>query len=98
MELCKSKTRDLKIYFTIILIVSAFIVKAQLKPENKAKIDSLKQLIDTSTIDSIVVKAYIGWDNIIYSTDPKLDLELNQKIESLCNKNLEKNTREPPLN
>jgi len=91
VELCKSKTRDLKIYFTIILIVSAFIVKAQLKPENKAKIDSLKQLIDTSTIDSIVVKAYIGWDNIIYSTDPKLDLELNQKIESLCNKNLEKN-------
>ena len=30
------------------------------------------------------------WDNIIYSSDPDLDLELNEKIEKLCLKNLER--------
>lgn len=70
------------IFFTLL-------ANAQLSPEKTAQIDSLKVIIKTSKQDSTKVKAYIAWDNIIYANDPKLDLELNQKIEFICDSNLQ---------
>lgn len=64
-------------------------MSAQLSPEKEAQIDSLKQIIETENHDSTLVKAYIAWDNIIYYNNPKLDLELNQKIETICKENLQ---------
>ncbi len=54
-------------------------------------IDSLKQVIASNPSDTILVNAYMEWDNIIYSVDPVLDLELNQKIIEVCDRNLQKN-------
>ena len=56
----------------------------------EAYIDSLKKVIESDPVDTILVNAYMEWDNIIYTVDPALDLELNQKILEVCNKNLEK--------
>ena len=38
--------------------------------------------------DTVVVQALRDWDNIIYVSDPKLDLELLDRIVSLSNQNL----------
>ncbi|MBL4654584.1 MAG: hypothetical protein COC01_09230, partial [Bacteroidetes bacterium] len=54
------------------------------------RIDSLKKVIETAEHDTIKVKALLQWDNLIYIANPELDLELNQRILSLCEINLEK--------
>jgi tetratricopeptide (TPR) repeat protein len=79
----------LKTLLSIALSLSALLASAQLSSKTEAQIDSLKQIIEADNPDSTLVKAYIAWDNLIYSSKPKLDLELNQKIETICNKNLE---------
>ncbi|PCJ37861.1 MAG: hypothetical protein COA99_12410 [Moraxellaceae bacterium] len=63
---------------------------AQSTTEQETKIDSLKQLISTAKHDTIIIKAWKIWDNMIYVSNPELDFELNQNVEALCNKNLEK--------
>lgn len=50
----------------------------------------MNQIIKTATHDTIIVKAWSDWDNIIYLTDSDLDFQLNQKIDSLCSLNLNK--------
>lgn len=75
-------------------IFSTLLANAQLSPEKIAQIDSLKVIIKTSKRDSTKVKAYIAWDNIIYASDPRLDLELNQKIEFICDSNLQNGVNE----
>ncbi|MBL4705924.1 MAG: tetratricopeptide repeat protein [Flavobacteriales bacterium] len=52
--------------------------------EQESKIDSLKEVIRLAKHDSTIVNAWKAWDNIIYSSNPELDFELNQKIEALC--------------
>ena len=61
---------------------------AQLSNKQNAQIDSLKQVVESAIHDSSIVNAYIEWDNIIYISDPELDLELNKKIIEICNENL----------
>lgn len=78
----------------IILFFAPLFAIGQLSPEKQAKVDSLQQVIKTAKHDSIVVIAWYGWDNIIYASDPELDVELNKKIDSLCNDNLEKALKE----
>ncbi|MEC9231622.1 MAG: tetratricopeptide repeat protein, partial [Bacteroidota bacterium] len=55
------------------------------------KIDSLKTVIDHAKHDTDRVKAYKKWDDLIYISDPNLDLILNQKLDSICRINLQKN-------
>ncbi|MDF1672286.1 MAG: tetratricopeptide repeat protein [Vicingaceae bacterium] len=55
------------------------------------EIDSLKQVVKSNQHDSIKIKALHAWDNLIYLSDPHLDLILNLKIDSICTINLEKN-------
>lgn len=54
------------------------------------KIDSLQLIINTASHDSTKVKAYFAWDDLIYATDPLLDLGLNNKAKWLCESNLKK--------
>lgn len=63
---------------------------AQNVPEKEHKIDSIQQVIKTAKHDSVIVNAWKDWDNLIYISDPVMDLELNKKVESLCKKNLRK--------
>lgn len=67
------------------------IFSAQLTPEETKKVAELKKTVETATHDTTIVKAWVEWDNIIYVAEPDLDLILNQKIDSLCTKNLLKN-------
>lgn len=66
-------------------------VSAQLTPEQEVRIDSLKEVISSAKDDITKIKAWEAWDNIIYVANPELDLELNLKIDSLCDINLKKN-------
>ncbi len=65
-------------------------VFAQQPNSQKSKIDTLKDIIQSATNDTVIINAWIEWDNLIYLNDPALDLVLNQKIDSLCSENLNK--------
>lgn len=62
----------------------------QLTPKQEHTVDSLKSFINKAQHDTLKINAYTAWDNIIYVSDPKLDLELNLKIVELANENLKK--------
>jgi len=53
-----------------------------------SKVDSLKKIIATAEHDTTKVNALRQWDNLIYISDPELDLELNQSILEICEVNL----------
>jgi serine phosphatase RsbU (regulator of sigma subunit)/Tfp pilus assembly protein PilF len=73
----------------ICILVSKISLGQNIGSDAEYIIDSLKYVIESSKEDTIIVNAYTEWDNIIYASDPALDLELNEKILSICNKNLE---------
>lgn len=53
--------------------------------------DSLKSISTSAAHDSIKINALVAWDNLIYTSDAKLDEELNGRIKDLClKKNNEK--------
>jgi serine phosphatase RsbU (regulator of sigma subunit)/Tfp pilus assembly protein PilF len=52
-------------------------------------IDSIKDIIANAEHDTVIINQWVAWDNIIYFSNPELDLILNKKIDSLCDKNLE---------
>jgi serine phosphatase RsbU (regulator of sigma subunit) len=56
--------------------------------DREKKIDSLKQIIETTENDTIRIKAYLDWDNLIYSSDPNLDKEINHTVSHLCEEKL----------
>lgn len=84
-----------KLLYVLLFLIS-FQVKGQLSPKQEQSIDSLKKCISSATHDTLKINAYNAWDNIIYVSDPKLDLELNQKIVDLANQNLEKESLSNP--
>ncbi|CAG5082352.1 tetratricopeptide repeat protein [Parvicella tangerina] len=74
----------------IVLIFLPFLTGAQLSLEEKNKIAALRIKIENASHDTTIIQAWIDWDNMIYVADPDLDLALNKKIDSLCEKNLAK--------
>lgn len=58
------------------------------------QIDSLQQVINTTSVDSVKVKAWTAWDNLIYLSNPALDYAINLKVDSLCEENLAKELSE----
>jgi len=65
---------------------------ANSQPESEIKhvTDSLEGVVNSAKNDTTVLKALIEWDNLIYYTDPELDMKLNEKVKVLCEKNLAK--------
>ncbi len=57
------------------LLLSPVLCFPQPTEENQAKIDSLKQVIELAEQDTTIIKAWYAWDNLIFRSDPKLDLE-----------------------
>jgi serine phosphatase RsbU (regulator of sigma subunit) len=73
----------MKYLLTFILLVTLLpSLFSQTKVE-ELLIDSLKKIITNTPDDSIKIQAYWKWDNLIFTTDSKLDIELNQKIYHL---------------
>ena len=71
---------------------------SQLTPKQESKIDSLQQVIATTTDDTIIVNSWMEWDKIIYITDQDLHLDLNQKIDSVCTINLKSKPNKKEVN
>lgn len=71
--------------FILGIIYSSFVIA-----NDEQKIDSLKLVIESEVHDSVKIKAYNDWDNLIYYKDPDLDQELNFKIVTICTENLSK--------
>lgn len=74
----------------LFILLFPWIAVAQLSDSEQLKIDSLKEVIATTEQDTIKIKAWKQWDDMIYAFDPVLDYALNKKIDSLCALNLEK--------
>lgn len=79
----------MKIIFLIIFLSIANFSISQKKGKER-KIDSLQTIISKAKHDSIILIAWQKWDDLIYISDPKLDYELNVKIDSLATLNLKK--------
>ena len=71
---------------------------AQLTDDQVQQIDSLKEVISTAKHDTVKINALFSWDNIIYASDPELDLELNQQIIDVCETNLKNELNVSELN
>jgi two-component system NarL family sensor kinase len=87
--------RIYSLLFFVSIIIFQSMIGNHIHAQNIKQIDSLKHIIETAKHDTTVVNAYMFWDELIYSTDPDLDLEINKKIETICTKNLEKILNEP---
>ncbi len=74
-----------------VLLSFTSVSKAQFSSETQAKIKKYKKLLKTAKHDTTRVAALFNWDQLIYLSDPKLDLDLNARIEKICNTNLKKN-------
>jgi tetratricopeptide (TPR) repeat protein len=77
-----------KYVWFIISLLLFFNIRGYSQNKKEHLIDSLKQCVEISTNDTAKINAYKAWDDLIYISDPKLDEELNQKIVSLAQSNL----------
>ena len=81
--------RQMKSLFTVTCLLLLFGNCYSLPSEiNDLEADSIKTFILDAKHDSDVVNAYIDWDNLIFHSNPKLDLQLNKKIQKICETNL----------
>ncbi|MDB4534224.1 tetratricopeptide repeat protein [Vicingaceae bacterium] len=78
------------ILFLLIFFTLSLFSFCQATDEDNETIENLKEVIFQSNHDSDKVNAYVMWDGIIYISDSKLGLELNQKIEKICLENMNK--------
>ena len=67
---------------------------AQLSITQQAQADSLQIVIKNTQNDTVLVKTLFALDDIIYISDPALDLSLMLKIDSICSSNLTKKLSE----
>ncbi len=72
----------------LVYLLTPNYASGQYTKSEQHKIDSLKHVIDTASVDSIKVNGLFDWDNIIYVYDQDLDMKLNQRIVDLCDTNL----------
>lgn len=72
----------------ILIILSSFSYGQSVDQEKE--ITKYKQVIASNVNDTIKVKAIKQWNQLIYLTDPQLDLQLNLQIDSICDVNLKK--------
>ncbi|MBI3135407.1 MAG: tetratricopeptide repeat protein [Bacteroidetes bacterium] len=79
--------------FLLFLFVTGITTEAngQMTAEEAHTVDSLKKITLSGAHDTIVLSAYLDWDNIIYYYDTELDIELNQKILEITKQGLKKN-------
>ena len=81
----------MKIIIISLLFFTCSSIQAQLTPKQQNQIDSLKTVISTTRSDTTKISALKAWDDIIYISDPELDMEINKQIIEICENNLKKN-------
>ena len=81
-----------KIYFLLLLM--PFSGTGQVSDNLKHLTDSLESVVNGNNNDTLKVQALKAWDDLIYRSNPRLDVELNRKIDSVCTKNLALNISE----
>ena len=75
----------------VIILIFPLIVLGQLSSEQQNKVDSLWQILRSDQQhDTTLVKSLMALDDIIYITNPELDLKLNLKIDSISRSNFNK--------
>ncbi|MBN4077675.1 tetratricopeptide repeat protein, partial [bacterium AH-315-C20] len=74
--------------FLLLIFFFPLIGFSQLTADQEAQIDSLKEVIETAEHDTVIINAWMDWDNIIWISDPELDFKLNKKIDSMCSSKL----------
>ncbi len=95
-DLSLTKSNSLVLYevkfwvFIFCAFILSSLAQAQLSDEQKHKVDSLKQILTHAQHDTVVINAWMAWDDIIYVSNPYLDSVLIQKIDSLSSLNLKK--------
>jgi len=73
----------------LLLMLKPITTNAQLSAKQQTTVDSLKQVIDTTTDYKIKLNSWLIWSNTIYYSDPELSFEINQKIYAYCKEKLE---------
>lgn len=74
----------------VLVLFLTNVAYSQSEYEIRSAVDSLKYVIATTRDDSVKIEAYRVWDDLIYLSDPELDLELNQKIDAIASFQLSK--------
>ena len=72
--------------FSVLLLVWYFLITND--TISQINNDSINLILSTNTHDTNKINALLAWDDEIYEKDPKLDLELNQRVVSICERNL----------
>ena len=85
----------MKYIITCFLLVLPFLCFSQLNSEQTKTIDSLEQVIESSSVDTTILNARKAWAEIVLNSNPKLAKELNEKIVEQCDQLLE--NKELPL-
>ena len=78
-------------FIAVLFTANIIVASPQDEKELKSTIDSLKHVAESDSHDSDKVAALIAWDDLIYISDPSLDLKLNTRISKICSGNLKKN-------
>ena len=72
----------------LIVFLSVNLLSYSQGEEELIQIDSLRSIVNSKSHDSLRINALMEWDGLIYMSDPKLDIELNQQTIELCEKHL----------
>jgi len=82
----------LRYLICIAILAFSYTGLTQLSSTESHQIDSIKKIVSNAKNDTVKILAYRAWDDIIYSTDSKLDKVINQKILVICEKGLKDKT------
>lgn len=74
--------------FHLRFVFSLLFVLMNLRGIPQNPVDSLRIIAEGAHHDTTRIQAYMEWDDLIYLTDPELDIRLNKKVEQICDKNL----------
>ena len=78
------KNCTLKNLLLIIFFILPFVCVGQVENNNQSAIDSLKQVVEESTVDSTVIKSLRTWANLIRVSYPDSAQVLNERVINLC--------------
>ncbi|MDG2344135.1 MAG: tetratricopeptide repeat protein [Flavobacteriales bacterium] len=73
---------------TLFIVIAALTGNSQQSTYNKLISDSIDNVIDTSTNDTLLIKQLQEFDDLIYHENRELDFIINNKIEAICLENL----------
>lgn len=77
-------------HIIFLLVLFPIIGMGQSNTQRSKTIDSLKSIAESQTHDTTRISAYLIWDEYIYIENPALDVEINETVLEIADKNLSK--------